>query len=287
MDIVSGEKIQLIANVNLGYSYDFKNPYIVENCVNFVDFRCFSEYDNPPLMFCYGHRIDELSFHIHKFKNPFILISHNSDYNISDCESTKKIIECKQLIKWFAQNVEYIHNKLHFLPIGIANRMWEHGNISWFENITDFNKEKHVYMNFNIDTNYELRTNCLNILIYKIDFLPILSPFDNIQLLKRYRFSICPEGNGLDTHRLWESLYVKTVPILIKNAFSENIKNVTNFPMILLDRWEDLDVESLPDYNTFDFEVCKRFLSFEFYKTTILELGFNNFSTSTSTISDV
>jgi hypothetical protein len=153
--------------------------------------------------------------------------------------------------------------------------MWEHGNNLWFENTTDSNKEKLVYMNFNIETNYELRTNCLNILINKLDFLPIISPFENIQLLKKYKFSICPEGNGLDTHRLWESLYVKTVPILIKNVFSENIKNVTNLPMILLDRWEDLDIENLPDYNTFDFEIGKRFLSFDFYKTTILELEFN------------
>jgi hypothetical protein len=101
MDIVSGEKIQLIANLNLGYSYDFQNPYIIENSknVDFIDFRCLSEYDNPSLMFCYGHRIDELSIHFHKFKNPFILISHNSDCNISDCLSTTKIIECKNLIK--------------------------------------------------------------------------------------------------------------------------------------------------------------------------------------------
>lgn len=273
MSVLSGENVQLIATVFLGFSYDFKNPYIIENSQDksFIDFRCVNEYDNPTIIFCYGHRIEELSYHIDKFKNPFVLLSHNSDYNISDCSSTRKIIECKNLIKWFAQNVEYIHDKIHFLPIGIANQMWDHGNLSIFQNITDFNKDKHIYMCFNISTNRELRTQCLNTLSSKIDFLSTIPPFENIRLLKRYRFCVCPEGNGLDTHRLWEALNVKTVPILIKNAFSMNIKNVTNIPMVLLDSWNDLDPSNLPEYDTFDFENCQHFLSLQFYKDLILQ----------------
>lgn len=274
MNIISGEKLQLIAKSILGYSYDFSNPYIIENSegLNFVDFRCVNEYDNPSIIFCYGHRIEELSFQINKLKNPFILISHNSDYNISDCQSTLRIIGCKNLVKWFAQNVEHSHDKIHFLPIGIANRMWEHGNLSLFENITDMKKDKGIYMNFSISTNYELRSSCFNILSPIIDFLPMTSPVDNIHLLKTYKFCICPEGNGLDTHRLWEALYVKTVPILLKTKFSENIKENTNLPMILLNKWEDLDVLGLPEYDTFDFEVCKKFLSFEYYRDIILQI---------------
>jgi hypothetical protein len=273
MSVLSGENVQLIATVFLGFSYDFKNPYIIENSQDksFIDFRCVNEYDNPSIMFCYGHRIEELSFHIGKFKNPFVLLSHNSDYNISDCSSTRRIIECKNLIKWFAQNVEYIHDKIHFLPIGIANQMWDHGNLSIFQNITDFNKDKNIYMCFNISTNRELRTQCLNTLSSKIDFLSTISPFENIRLLKRYRYCVCPEGNGLDTHRLWEALNVRTVPILIKNAFSMNIKNVTNIPMILIDSWDDLDPSNLPEYDTFDFESCKHFLSLQFYKDLIIQ----------------
>ena len=45
-DFVSGEKLQLIANATIGYSYDFNNnPFILDNSKNmeFVDFRCISE----------------------------------------------------------------------------------------------------------------------------------------------------------------------------------------------------------------------------------------------------
>lgn len=33
----------------------------------------------------------------------------------------------------------------------------------------------------------------------------------------RYKFVICPEGNGIDTHRLWETIYSKGIPIVEDN----------------------------------------------------------------------
>ena len=270
-DIISGERIQLIANATLGYSYDFFNPFILNNSesMEFVDFRCISEYNNPYIMFCYGSRIDELSLHMDKFMNPFILLTHNSDYNITDSPSVRDILVCKKLIMWFAQNVEYTHNKIHFLPIGIANRMWEHGKLSIFENLKFVEKDKDVYMCFKEETNFETRSPCLKALDKLIDFLPIIEPCENIKLLQRYKFCICPEGNGVDTHRLWEAFYVKTIPILLRSKFSENIQYTTNLPMILLDSWEELDVENLPDYESFDFDVSCKYLSLQFYKSLI------------------
>ena len=43
---------------------------------------------------------------------------------------------------------------------------------------------------------------------------------DSISYFKeigKYKFVICPEGNGIDTHRLWETLYSKGIPIVEKN----------------------------------------------------------------------
>lgn len=274
MDFVSGEQIQLIAKTTLGFSYDFsQNPFILENSKNlaFIDFRCVNEYDNPTVLFCYGHRIDELSLHLHKLKNPFILISHNSDFNITNCCSTHKILECNNLIKWFGQNVDYEHDKIHFLPIGIANRMWEHGNLNIFKALSKIYKDKNIYMSFKVSTNSDARNLCLKLLSPMIEFLPIIEPQENIHLLKRYKFCICPDGNGLDTHRLWEALYVKTVPILLRSKFSENIQKTTKLPMILLNSWNDLDPDNLPNYNTFDFTIGKRYLSLQYYKQLVQE----------------
>jgi hypothetical protein len=38
-----------------------------------------------------------------------------------------------------------------------------------------------------------------------------------IKELSSYKFSLCIRGNGLDTHRFWESLYLGVIPVLIDN----------------------------------------------------------------------
>tara|TARA_B110000483_G_scaffold216395_1_gene267875 strand:+ start:11480 stop:11737 length:258 start_codon:yes stop_codon:yes gene_type:complete len=58
--------------------------------------------------------------------------------------------------------------------------------------------------------------------------------------LKSHYYAICPEGNGLDTHRLWECLYLNVIPICLRNHFIEYFKNTLNLNMIILDNWNEL-----------------------------------------------
>ena len=69
--------------------------------------------------------------------------------------------------------------------------------------------------------------------------------------LKEYEFCICPEGNGVDSHRLWEALYLKTVPIVIDSEFT-NILKKQEVPLVVLENWEDFDINKL-NYSDFDF----------------------------------
>ena len=52
-------------------------------------------------------------------------------------------------------------------------------------------------------------------------------------------FVICPEGNGIDTHRMWEALYLRTIPIIKKNKISNYIKKA-KIPVLILNKWSDL-----------------------------------------------
>ena len=53
-------------------------------------------------------------------------------------------------------------------------------------------------------------------------------------------FNLCPVGNGFDTHRIWESLLVKTIPIMVDSEFTRNLASL-NFPILVLDSWENLN----------------------------------------------
>ena len=59
------------------------------------------------------------------------------------------------------------------------------------------------------------------------------------RILLNYMFVICPEGNGIDTHRMWEALYLRTVPIIKKNMISNSIKKA-KIPVLILNKWSDL-----------------------------------------------
>jgi hypothetical protein len=128
--------------------------------------------------------------------------------------------------------------------------MWKHGNVS----IVESPKIREVYMSFDLNTNPKKRGECFDALRDKVPFLPFVEPNENIERLVQYKYCVCPEGNGLDTHRLWEALYLRVVPIMLKTKHVEILISRYKFPAVLLDRWQDLDVMGLPPYEIFQFE---------------------------------
>ena len=82
----------------------------------------------------------------------------------------------------------------------------------------------------------------LIIKLRKIDVLDETAGWNSYiyrRILLNYMFVICPDGNGIDTHRFWEALYLKTIPIIKKNKISGFLKE-KNLPVIILEDWADL-----------------------------------------------
>lgn len=266
--IITGEKIQQICSMYIGNYGDFYYNPVIRNqqdkhlLINSIN----TEFNNPYYVFCYSHLINDLSLKIHYFKNKFVLITHNSDQNIEPSDSIKSILDCNNLVKWYAQNLLFNHDKLHLLPIGLANSMWPHGNLTPFNDtnlISNLsNKSRFVYFNFNVNTNIEKRRPCYEILKNHLIWLENIDPTANLYRLKEYRFCICPEGNGVDTHRLWECLYLKVVPIVLNTPFTQILIKY-NVPLVVLNNWCDIFSINLvyEDYN-FDNEIFVNISSF-------------------------
>jgi hypothetical protein len=176
-------------------------------------------------VFCYTHTL--LSF----FKNilpiineklQIILYTHNSDHELS-FEYTK-YIDNPKIKEMFCQNLNIIHPKVNLLPIGIANCQWEHGNLDIFytmciENYI-FKKNKNLYVNINEKTYFYRKE-----VIEKLDKNLIISKNKNykdyLKELSEHKFSLCVRGNGIDTHRFWESLYLGVIPVVIVNEITK------------------------------------------------------------------
>lgn len=187
--------------------------------------------------------------HPNKIKKKAI-ISH-SDYPIDDSISEKfEIIFCT--------NNRSNNENTFSLPLGVANN---HTELDILKIIGDKNnlysvmntpiqKKNLLYMNFSINTQKSLRNYIFN--HYKnFDWVLHDLPSHNengwlnyLRTVKASKFTLCPRGNGDDTHRLWESIYLGTIPI-IEKLKTHDICN--DLPVLFVDNWGDLNEEYLND----------------------------------------
>lgn len=232
-EIITGEKFQFLADIVLGSpSSLYWNPNNVQFSKNIENINRINTIDNFKSIFVFTHDLE----YIDRFNiNDKILITHNSDHEINKNYNAKLHL---------AQNCYIKDNNIIPIPIGIENKQWFDHNILFDVRKMNINKSKHIYFFFNLNT-HPSRKNCFDKLISKIDFNVARNKKDYFIELAKHKYAICPRGNGLDTHRIWECLYLNVIPIVIKNDFI----NIDHLPIIVLNDWNDINTISDEFYN--------------------------------------
>jgi hypothetical protein len=162
-----------------------------------------------------------------------VLVSHNSDYPID--ERFRRRLRGGALGVWFAANVRLRHPKLVPIPLGIANPGWAHGDPALLreaQRVRD--KSELVDVSFSVETNPLERRRCLE--LTGLAPTPRLPYPKYLKRLARSYFCVSPSGYGVDAHRTWEALYVRTVPIVTRSALTDAHPDL---PMVVLDDWAD------------------------------------------------
>jgi hypothetical protein len=268
VEFISGEKLQMLCDIYIGLRASIANPKIEKE--KYIQVSALPEqWDNPKRIFCYSDTLCEFMTNLHKLKNPFLLVSHNGDTNISN--TFMPILEHPLLLAWHAQNAMIEHPKLHMLPIGIANEMWDHGNLSTLSRIQKLGlpKDNNIYFYFNVETNRAERELCKQIVSSKgLVFGAPQSYEDYLLSLSTCKFAICPPGNGIDSHRIWECYYLDVIPIVLKSSFTQQLQ--TYLPCIVLNSWVELDpVTDITSYTNFIATLNKQYIDFNYYKLLI------------------
>jgi hypothetical protein len=231
-DIICGEKFIPYADIFAGtirsYNSNQNNKRIVKKFVNFENAND-DDIKNSNKIFVKTEDLQLLKNKFGKLLENKIIISHNSDNEITD----KNLI--KEAKVQFSQNCVIKAKNLVPIPIGIENSQWFDHSI--LHNVRKMNipKTKNIYFLFSLKT-HKSRKNCFDILSKKLEWNTKLPKEEYFKELKRHKYAICPRGNGLDTHRLWECLYLDVIPIMLK----KDSTNISGLPIIYLDKWEDL-----------------------------------------------
>jgi hypothetical protein len=183
---------------------------------------------------------DSLIEELRNFDKKIIVITHNCDTNMRfsppDC-----------VLKWFSQNVNIIHDRVMSIPIGLENDIWFpeiDKKRKMIEKLKEPREYKNlVYMNHNIATNPTKRQKPYDLLKDKSWVTTEMGEngmgFDDyLDNIYNHKFIVCPEGNGIDTHRIWECLYMGSIPIVDDNI---NVNFYGNLPILATSDWVSLE----------------------------------------------
>jgi hypothetical protein len=266
-DFITGEKFIELAD----FVYAPRNAG--KDCNPLVNTFHYDNLKEKNIVYTHTMYAKQLFDIIRKVGSKFIVITHNCDEIVDDTFDVPY-----NVLKWYAQNVNINDPKIESIPIGLENNKWfkpldKKGRMA--KKLTERKKFKNlVYLNVNINTNPRERVPVYQYLKdkywvtveKKVNGQDFESYIDNIY---NHKFVACPQGNGIDTHRLWETLYMKSVPIVKKGI---NSWFYNDLPILYVNEWQDVNEELLnnmwPLYNGAgekDYEKLK----FSFWKEKI------------------
>jgi hypothetical protein len=162
----------------------------------------------------------------------FNWIVHNSDRSFGMNELNFLL---PHAIKIYAINTSTTHPILTTIPIGFADKTLP--LVTSFKR-PNIERDIKIYGNFTPRTNFEKRNHCYDIFKNNenVVFKSEISTDEFYNDLCRSKFVLCPEGTGLDTHRVYESLLCGATPVVLRNSLSTLYEKL---PVCIVDSWTD------------------------------------------------
>ena len=130
------------------------------------------------------------------------------------------------------------------IPLGLESKSYRSSGLLW---------------SYSNSPNFELETRPISILVgwndntfphYRVEVRETLAANSNTRVLnRRVPFQVihnltrkslivaCPRGNGVDTHRIWESLYLGSLPVVSAHDF---LPMYENWPIHRVESWNEL-----------------------------------------------
>ena len=193
-------------------------------------------------------------------KKTKLLITHNSDYPIDEARFSYL---SKKVDRWLAQNKSVDSKAIESLPIGLENmilrvspssRLGTHSSqipnaiekAKYIDHLSaqKINHDKLVYLNINPRTYRHEREYVINKFKDKewSTYESGITWREYYDRIARHKFVFSPRGNGIDCHRTWEALYLRTIPI-VKSSICMN--DFSDLPILFINNWDEIGYDFL------------------------------------------
>ncbi len=198
-------------------------------------------------IFINGHNLQEV-FKVGEDLLPGkVIFSGNSDQNFTDDKFFKN-----QLIEFYCQNcaISNLAN-VKTLPIGIENiRIGRSGFKRLHKSLYQFKNNERVLVPPMSPTN-SLRVEVVKLAKTKPESFDVVTGLlptkDYFRIAREYKFIFACEGNGFDTHRLWEILYQNSFPVVLRTNWSQTLEWL-ELPILYVENVLDVTPDLLQDF---------------------------------------
>jgi hypothetical protein len=152
----------------------------------------------------------------------------------SDIES---ILKNKNVVSWVGTNIPTLEDRIMQVPIGFQEEGLERPNGSFpFPELKE--KTNDIVLTYIGDT-HESRKDIPKDL--DISFVEQKEDYGQyLYQLNTSKYSICPRGYGIDTHRVYESIVMNSIPIVLTSILDPLYNSIN---CIILDSWDDIKNE--------------------------------------------
>jgi len=173
-----------------------------------------------------------------------VLVTGQGDF---PCDAFRQNFLPGNVVHWFATNVTQAHPRITALPLGL-------GSPSSPTTLTAVAisearrearpREKWLYVNFRPETNLAVRGPVFEMFrSSNEDWVTFQPPQDRgsnegfLGAIMEHRFVLCPPGNGVDTHRMWEVLLAGAIPVVLR---SQAMKPFESLPILFVDDYREV-----------------------------------------------
>lgn len=260
MDWIQGERFKALARFTYAPRIKTtKDDY--DNLQNTLDITLLNDGDIVYTHMMYACQLFNLLGHLSK---KVIVITHSCDCSVEQGGIRRpdghgngtefhSFTIPDNVIKWYSKNVNVVDSRIESIPIGLENNMWHEklrvnklkvmlNQLAQHRGVRNL-----VYLNHRIKNNAKQR----QILYDLFEKEPWVTAkyggngyqFDRyIHQIYNHKFVFSPEGNGMDTIRTWECLYMGTIPIEKRNINNQFYKDL---PICFVDDWKEVTVPFL------------------------------------------
>jgi hypothetical protein len=162
----------------------------------------------------------------------FYLVIHNTDLSFTE-ERLAKVR--KYVYHVFAVNSAIQHPRVTTIPLGFADNQLEF--LASYQPASG-ERDIEIYLNITARHNWDKRKVCADAFatdprVFRRDRVSVEQYYAD---LCRSKFVLCPEGTGMDTHRLYEALLCGAIPVVVRNPLTPLYEKL---PVCLLNQWTD------------------------------------------------